>query len=145
LTSPLRRLDGITYWVIEDPNDIYDFINTEIRKEWTSDAKDEGRNPREDAWLQELSKRQWRLEILELNRIKPNPYMFIPRTDYNFQERLARRSNELRNVVEVYGSVIWPVIVRAEDMLLVDGYCRLSTLNEMNVPRAYAYIGSLRR
>jgi hypothetical protein len=96
-----------TYWVIEDPNDICDLINTEIRKEWTSDAKDEGRDPQEDTWLQELSKRKWRLEILQLNKIRPNLYMFIPRTGYDFEERLARRSQELRKVVETYGSVIW--------------------------------------
>jgi hypothetical protein len=69
--------------------------------------------------------------------------MFIPRTGYDFEERLARRSHELRKVVETYGSVIWPVIVRSEDMLLVDGYCRFTTLRAMNVPRTYAYVGIL--
>ena len=139
----MRRLEGIAYWVIDDYNEIYEFINTQIRKEWIGDAKDEGRDSQEDVWLQELPKRNWRLEILELNKIKPNPYEFIPLTGYNFEQRLAQRSGELRRAVENYGAVIWPVIVRGEDMQLVDGYCRFTTLEAMNVPRIYAYVGRL--
>ena len=82
----MRRLDGIAYWVIEDPDEIYDFINSQIRKEWTADAKDEGRNPQEDIWLLGLSKREWRLEILQLDEIKPNPYEFIPKISYDLGE-----------------------------------------------------------
>jgi hypothetical protein len=143
LTTPIRRLDGITYWVIDDASDIYDFMNTQLRLEWIGDAKDEGRQPEDDAWLQELSKRKWRLEILELNSIKPNPYEFIPRTGYNFEERLAQRSKELRKAIEEYGSLIWPLTVRGEDMQLVDGYCRYTTLKAMKVTRVYAYVGRL--
>jgi hypothetical protein len=143
LTTPIRRLDGITYWVIDDASDIYDFMNMQLRLEWIRDAKDEGRQPEDDAWLQELSKRKWRLEILELNSIKPNPYEFIPRTGYNFEERLAQRSKELRKAIEEYGSLIWPLTVRGEDMQLVDGYCRYTTLEAMKVTRVYAYVGRL--
>jgi hypothetical protein len=143
LTTPIRRLDGITYWVIDHADDIYNFMNTQLRLEWIGDARDEGRQPEEDTWLQQLSKRAWRLEILELNAIKPNPYEFIPRTGYYFQERLTQRSKELRRAIENYGSVIWSVTVRGEDMQLVDGYCRFATLKAMNVPRVFTYIGRL--
>jgi len=143
LITPIRRLDGITYWVIDDPGDIYDFMNTQVRQEWVGDAKDEGRHPEDDTWLRELSKRKWFLEIIDLKSVKPNPYEFIPRTGYSFEERLAQRSRELRRAVEDYGSVIWPVVVRGEDMQLVDGYCRYTTLKAMNVPRAFAYVGRL--
>jgi len=139
--TPIRTLDGITYWVIESPEDIHDFINTQIRKEWTADARDEGRNPKEDPWLESLSSRKWRLEVLRVAEIKPDPYEFIPRIGYNFEERLAKRSAQLRKAVETYGSVIWPVIVRGEDMQLVDGYCRYTTLQAMGIPRIYAYVG----
>jgi hypothetical protein len=139
--TSIRRLDGITYWVIESPEDMHEFINTEIRKEWTADARDEGRDPQEDPWLQGLSSRRWVLEVLPLDEIKPNPYEFIPRIGYNFEERLAKRSEQLRKAVETYGSVIWPVIVRHEDMQLIDGYCRFATLRAMNIPRMYAYVG----
>jgi hypothetical protein len=141
MMTPIRTLDGITYWVIESPKDIHDFINTQIRKEWTADARDEGRDPKEDRWLESLSSRKWRLEVLRVSAIKPNPYEFIPRAGYNFEERLAKRSEQLRKAVETYGSVIWPVIVRHEDMQLVDGYCRHTTLRAMEIPRIYAYVG----
>lgn len=143
MTTPIRKLDGITYWVIEDADDIGDFMNAQLRKEWIGDAMDEGRRPEEDTWLQQLSKRNWRLEILPIALIKPNPYEFIPKTGYNFEERLAQRSKDLRRALEKYGSVIWPVTVRGEDIQLVDGYCRLTTLKAMKVPRTYAYVGRL--
>ena len=139
--TTLRKLDGISYWVIEDPDEIHEFMNTQIRKEWTQDAKDEDRDPQDDAWLQALAKRKWRLEILELGDIKPNPYEFIPVTGYNFEERLAKRGQRLREAVQTYGSVIWPVVIRGEDMQLVDGYCRFTTLEALNVLRIYAYVG----
>jgi len=143
LTTPIRRLDGITYWVIDDANDIYDFMNTQLRQEWIGDAKDEGRLPEDDTWLQQLSSRKWRLEILELKLIKPNPYEFIPRTGYNFEERLAQRSKELRKAIEKYGAIIWPITVRGEDMQLIDGYCRYTALKTMDIPRTYSYVGKL--
>ncbi len=143
LTSPIRTLDGIPYWVIDDPNDVYDFMNTHVRKEWIGDAKDEGRKPEEDTWLQKLAERKWSLEVVELAAIRINPYEFIPKTGYRFEERLAERSKRLRKSLEYYGSVIWPVAIRAEDMQLIDGHCRFVTLRDMNVQRIYAYLGRL--
>ena len=143
IVSPIRRLDGITYWVLDDPSDIYDFMNAQLRLEWIGDAMDEGREPKKDIWLKELSKRRWRLEILELNSIRPNPYEFVPRSGYDFEERPLQRSKQLRKAIEKYGSIIWPVTVRGEDLQLVDGYCRFTTLKAMGVSRIYAYVGRL--
>jgi CRP-like cAMP-binding protein len=80
---------------------------------------------------------------VNLDSIKSSPYEFIPRTGYSFEERLAERSKELRRAIEKYGSVIGPVTVSGEDMQLVDGYCRHTTLKAMNIPRIYAYVGRL--
>lgn len=146
LTTPIRRLEGITYWVIENPDGIRDFVSKEIRKEWEEDARFEGRDPEEDPWLRTLSKRRWRLEITEISRIKLNPRIvnYVDRErGYSFSERLAVRSDELRECIERYGLVIWPLIVRKEDFMLVDGYCRYATLRKMNIRRIYAYVGTL--
>lgn len=144
--TPLRRLQGITYWVIEDPAEIADFINTNIRKEWEADLRSVGRDPREDPWLQTLYRGKWRLEVVDADRIVLNPdimnYVDTER-GCSFQELLAKRRKELRSVVETYRVVIWPVILRGEDMLLADGYCRLSTLQEIGISQAYAYLGTL--
>jgi len=144
--TPIRRLDGITYWVIEDPDGIYDYINTEIRKEWEADAQSEHRDPREDKWLKTLSQRKWSLEIAEINRIKLNPDLMNyvdGKTGYNFSESLAKRSHELQQEIETYNLIIWPVIVREEDWILMDGYCRYSALRAMKIRKIYAYVGTM--
>jgi len=146
LRTPIRRLDGITYWVIEDPEGVYDFINKEIRKEWEADARSEGRDPQRDPWLKTLSKRKWSLEIMKLGRIRLNPNVMNhvdSKSGYIFSESLAKRSDELLQCIKTYGLVIWPLIVRKEDCQLVDGYCRYTALKAMNVSRIYTYVGAL--
>ena len=143
---PVRRLEGITYWVIEDPEGIYDFINREIRKEWEADARSERREPQEDPWLKTLSKRKWSLEITEIGRVKLNPKIMNygdSKRGYSFSESLLKRSDELKESIKRYALVIWPVIVRNEDFMLVDGYCRYTALRMMNIKRIYAYVGTL--
>jgi hypothetical protein len=103
----IRRLEGITYWTIKDPDEIYDFINTEVRKEWEEDVKFEGREPSGDSWLKTLSKRIWRLEATEIDKIKLNPSIMNladNRRGYAFLDELAKRSDELRNAIEKYTS-----------------------------------------
>jgi hypothetical protein len=146
LNTPIRRLEGISYWIIEDVHAIYDFINTEIRKEWETDARSEHRNPKDDPWLKTLPRRKWHLGITDIAKIKLNPDImnFVdPERGYVFSKSLDRRSSELRQSLELGGVVLSPLIVRREDYQLVDGYCRHATLNAMGVPKTYAYIGSL--
>jgi hypothetical protein len=146
VNTPIRRLEGIAYWVIEDADAIYDFINTEARKEWEEDARSEHRDPKDDLWLKALSKRKWSLTITETERIGLNPdtVNFVDReSGYNFREHLEQRRSELQKSIQSFGVVIWPLIVRGEDMQLVDGYCRLATLKTMNVSRVYVYVGAL--
>ena len=146
MDTPIRRLDGITYWVIEDPEGIYDFINTEIRKEWTEDARSECRNPNDDPWLETLPKRRWGLELADIERIRLNPRIvnYADETrGYVFLKSLNQRRQELERVVRDFGVVIWPLVVRKEDLELVDGYCRYATLKAMNVKRVFIYVGSL--
>lgn len=144
MTTPIRRLEGITYWVIEDSEAIHDFINTEIRREWQTDAISEHRDPKSDVWLKTLSKRKWSLEIIETARIKLNPNIMTYvdlETGYVFSKSLAKRSQELQESIKMGGLTIWPLIVRKEDMILMDGYCRHATLKAMNVSKTYVYLG----
>jgi len=144
--TPIRRLDGISYWVIEDADAIHDFVNTEVRKEWEEDAKSEHRDPKDDPWLKALLERKWSLVIVELERIKLNPEImnYVDRKQgYVFRESLAHRRRELQEVIQSFGVIIWPLVIRGEDMQLADGYCRYATLNAMGVSRVYAYIGTL--
>jgi len=84
------------------------------------------------------------LEITEIGRIKLNPAIMNyvnQKRGYIFSESLAKRSSELKREITEFGVVIWPVIVRKEDWMLVDGYCRYIVLKAINVRRIYAYVG----
>ena len=146
MRTPLRRLEGISYWVIEDPAAIQDFINTEVRKEWESDVRSLLGDPAGGNWLPTLSKREWSLEVLPIEQLKLNDSIMNfahATTGYTFADRLAERRRQLRHAIEDYGMVIWPVIMRKEDAQILDGYCRYTTLREMRVSRIYAYVGVL--
>ncbi|HXX88241.1 MAG TPA: hypothetical protein VEH86_07350 [Candidatus Acidoferrum sp.] len=145
-STPVRRLEGITYWVISDPTAIYDFVNSQVRKEWERDARSEHRDPKDDPWLMTLARRKWHLEILDMTRIKLDPEIMNyadHERGYVFSRSLEKRSAELRHNLEAGAVVLSPLIVREEDYQLVDGYCRYTTLKAMNVPRTYTYVGSL--
>ena len=146
MNTPLRRLDGITYWVIEDPDAIADFLNTEVRKEWEDDVKTMPEDPAAGLWLGTLRNRKWRLEIVSIRSLtldeKAMAYV-DSKTGYNFAQRLSRRREELRKGLETWGHVIWPIVVRADDMQILDGYCRYTTLLEMGIQRLYAYVGRI--
>jgi hypothetical protein len=146
LRTPVRRLMGVTYWVIEDSEAIRDFINTEIRREWEADAVSEHRDPKDDYWLKTLSERKWSLKTMDIVRIKLDPDIMNyvdPEKGYVFSKSLAERSRELQESIEMGGLTIWPLVVRKEDMQLVDGYCRYAALKTMKVSRIYTYIGAL--
>jgi hypothetical protein len=144
MSTPIRRLEGITYWVIDDPDAIYEFVNSEIRREWETDARSEHRDPKGDPWLKALSRRKWHLGITDIAEIKLNLDImnFVDSgRGYVFSKNLEKRSLELRQSIELGGVVLSPLIVRNEDFQLVDGYCRYTTLKAMNVSRIYTYLG----
>jgi len=83
---------------------------------------------------------------MRIGRIKLDPRIMNYRdvkSGYVFVVSLAKRSQELRETIERFASAIWPVIVKKENLMLVDGYCRYATLKAMNVSRIYAYVGAM--
>jgi hypothetical protein len=146
MNMPIRRLEGISYWVIDDPDAIYDFVNSEIRKEWEADARSEHRDPKDDPWLTTLARRKWHLEIMDMTRIELDPDIMNcvdPERGYAFSKSLEKRSAELRHNMEAGAVVLSPLIIRNEDTKLVDGYCRYTTLKAISVAKVYTYVGSL--
>jgi hypothetical protein len=142
----LRKLDGVSYWVIEDQHEIFEYVDTVVRREWESDLKSEGKNPEENEWLRGLSSRKWHLEVVDMSTVKLNEELMHysdSKTGYDFALRLQERKRELTREIKDFAKVILPVILRAEDNLLMDGYCRYATLKEMNLEKVYAYIGRL--
>jgi hypothetical protein len=64
------------------------------------------------------------------------------KTGYDFLKQLQKRIPEMKRKIEKYRFPLTPLIVREEDMNLMDGYCRLRTLRDLSVSRMYAYLGS---
>ncbi len=143
--TTVRRLRSIEYRVFEDSDDIHDLINMEVRRELEEDLESMGRDPRNDALLNSLPKRKWRLEVVNVGDVRLNPLILNScdlKTGRKFTERLAERRLELRRALEARGAVIRPIVLLREENLLVDGYCRHSTLREMGIPETYAYVGT---
>jgi len=143
--TTVRRLRTIEYRMFEDSDDIHDFINMEIRRELEADQESMGRDPRDDALLNSLPKRKWRLEVVSVADVRLNPLIMNSsdaKTGQKFTERLMERRLELRKALERSGTVISPIVLLREENLLVDGYCRHSTLQEMGIPEIYAYVGT---
>jgi len=136
----IRRLLGVTYWVINDREEIRRFINTNVKGEWEQDNLTDGVDSRTDEWLLSLPKRQWCLRILETSEVRTNSQMMA---DETFTAELTRRSREMRRGISEYHAVIWPLVIRAEDNELQDGYCRYTTLRSMGIDKAMAYVGSI--
>jgi hypothetical protein len=143
--TTIRRLRSIEYRVFEESDDIHDFINMEVRRELETDLESMGQNPRNDALVNSLPKRKWKLEVISVDDVRLNPKI-MNSTDINtgrrFTERLAERRAALLRALQSAGTVILPIVLLREENLLVDGYCRHSTLQEMGVPETYAYVGT---
>ena len=91
-----------------------------------------------------LSQYHWSLEVVSTERVKLNLDIMNhvdEKSGYKFVEALAKRSGSLQRTNEEYASEVWPVILRKEDYLLLDGYCRFTTLKNMRIPKICAYVG----
>ena len=141
----LRRLDGITYWAIKDPTEIRDFICNNVRKEWEADIAEQ-EDHEGGTWLGTIRARRWRLEVTELSKVKLSAEIMDyanEETGYNFRKRLEERKKVLEREIDKFGAVIRPLILRGEDMQLMDGYCRFHVLSGRGATRAFTYVGTL--
>jgi len=84
---------------------------------------------------------------MDVNRVELSAdvmsYVDVER-GYVFAESLRRRREELRKSIETCDAVLWQIILREEDLGLVDGYCRYTALRKMSVSRICAYLGCSR-
>jgi hypothetical protein len=131
-------VQGITYWVLNDPKEIRGFINSNVRQEWERDNLTDGVDSDADDWLLTLPKRVWRLRSLAIDEMTLDPSMMARES---FVKQLDERSNEMRRSISEYHIVLWPLVLRGEDYRLKDGYCRFTTLERMGIRRVLAYIG----
>ncbi len=141
-----RRLHGIDYQVFEDPDDIHDLINTEVRRELETDLRGEGKDPGKDSTINSLCHRHWKLDVVNVHNVQLNPLIVNscdPKTGRKFTDRLGERRAGLEEMLKNGKAVIWPIVLLQEGQFLIDGYCRHSTLKEMGIPEAYTYVGRM--
>ena len=142
--TSLSWTHGIEYRVLEDPDDIYDYVNTVIRRELETDLVGMGVDQNSNNITPSLARREWRLELLNVCDVKLNPLIMEScdvKTGQRFTDRLKERISDLRMALEKDRVAIWPLVVIDDQHLLIDGYCRHSTLASLGVPKAYAYTG----
>ena len=141
-----RWLYGVEYRVLEDPDDIYDYVNMEIRKELEIDLTSMRKPRNSSETIGSLGKRKWRLEVVSVGDIQLNPTItesYDLKTGKGFKDRLKERTADLRRALERDRAVISPIVLIDRPPLLIDGYCRHSTLIEMGIPKAYGYSGHI--
>jgi hypothetical protein len=114
------------------------YFKTNIRHEWEKDAETDGVDPLRDPWLRDLSKLNWSLQTIGLPKVRLDSSMM---RCHDFASRVEERSRQLLREIELYDQVISPVIIRGEDSMLKDGYCRYTALKKMGVKRTLAYVG----
>ena len=139
---------GIEYRVLEDPDDIYDYVNTVVRKELETDliGMRERETQNSNGTINSLASRQWRLELVNVSDIRLDPLImesFDINTGQRFKDRLKERTSKLRRALDKERVAIWPLVVIDNQHLLIDGYCRHSTLTDMGIPKAYGYLGQI--
>src|SRR5437879_10762550 len=135
--TTVRRLHGIEYRMLEDSDDIHDFVNTEVRKELEEDFESMSEDPQHDVLLNSLPRRKWKLEIVGVGEVRMNPLILNSAdlmTGRKFVERLTERRSEIRKALEEGGTVFWPIVILREQKILLDGYCIDYTIQVINIP-----------
>lgn len=125
----MRITDGITYSVLGEDK-IRDYVVKICEAEW--DAEDFPK------YGDDLYKSQWKLEEVEVSKIKVDQDMLQSET---FQKDVQPRIVKQRELHEKK-EPIPPLILRGNDLLIFDGYARYHLLQELGIKKCLAYVGA---
>ena len=138
-----KKLGKFTYNVIEDESAIKPFLLKWIGKEWEADHAEFPDQLWTLEWMQSLPVMTFKVEIVEFEKIIPRKDLMEYQTgSYNFIEELNRRASE-REESMLRGISIEPLLVRGDNMELMDGYTRYMVLRKHQQGEVYAYVGAL--
>ena len=88
---------------------------------------------------------EFKVKKVELEKIHPRQDLMIYKSDsYDFKEHLKVRADEMEESL-LQGSSLGPLIVKKENMELMDGYTRYSILKKYEQKKTYVYLGSLKK
>ena len=133
-----RQLDGFTYHIAAAPTD---YLRHWLRAEWLVDTSEYPDQAWTREWLDDLTRLEFRLEVIDLAAVRPRPDLMSYVADgYSFANSLAERVAERLDAIQM-GTSVMPLVVRAADCELMDGYTRFTALGRLGARRALAYLG----
>jgi hypothetical protein len=132
-----RRLGDFTCHVISDPKEIKAYLLKWIMREWESDHNQAPDEHWTVAWLKALPNLEFRLEVINLADICPNPDLWSVE---DFQRELRERADDREESI-LRGISIEPFLVNREGFELMDGYTRHVVLKRYVQKEVYAYLG----
>jgi hypothetical protein len=132
-----RKLGDFTYHVIPDSIDIKTYLMKWIMREWEFDHNQAPEEHWTVNWMNTLPHREFRLEIVDLNDICPNPDLMSVE---DFQISLRERADEHEESI-LRGISIEPLLINRNGFELMDGYTRYTVLKRYEQKEVYAYMG----
>jgi hypothetical protein len=134
------KLEDFTYHILQKEEDITPFIKKWLKPEWEKDHQEHPDQPWTIEWLEILESGEFKLETIDLKKIKPRKdLMDYVKDGYSFMKELKERSTD-REESMLRGSSIEPLIVKGSNMELMDGYTRYMVLKKHNQKKVYAYV-----
>lgn len=125
----MKIVDGVKYEILDDKQ-INDYVYSVAKKEWEE----------EDfiTYGDDLEKSEWRLEKIAVSDIKVNKKLL---GKVEFKKDLEKRVKKILKIFKE-NQAIPPLILRGKDLLVFDGYARLSAFKITGVKYCLAYVGS---
>jgi hypothetical protein len=135
-----RKLGDFTYHVISDPTEIKNYLMKWIMREWEFDHNQAPEEHWTVNWMNALSQMEFRLGIVALNDICPNPDLM---SIADFQVSLKERADEREESI-LRGISIEPLLINQTGFELMDGYTRYIVLKRYEQKEVYAYVGEMK-
>ena len=135
-----RQLGDFTYHVISDSAEIKTYLMKWIMREWEFDHNQAPEEHWTVNWMNALPQMEFRLEIVDLNDICPNPDLM---SVADFQVSLKERADEREESI-LRGISIEPLLINQNGFELMDGYTRYTVLKRYKQKEVYAYVGEMK-
>ena len=140
-----KKLGNFTYHVITGKSKLKPFLLKWIGGERDIDHKEFPEQPWTIEWLNLLSQYNFDLKKVDLETIQLRQDLMNYKADsYNFIEELKVRADEMEESI-LQGSSLGPLLVKEENMELMDGYARYTILKKHQQKRIYVYLGSIEK
>lgn len=122
-----RELEGVRYHIL-DATEVSRYVKEVAEKEWSAQDFEKYGN--------DLRSEEWKLHEVDVADIVANADLLATE---EFQKDLQPRIESIRNAIDSKGEIP-PLILRAFDLLIFDGYARYHVFKEKNIQKCLAYV-----